>query len=187
MPKLVTAVTSAGALGGREQPVLDGVGLLLRPWEPSDVAVLVDAYSDPEIQRWHARTMTASEAQDWVATRSVRWTTEIGAEWAVTRDQVVVGRIGLRTLDLSEGSGEVAYWVLPGARGRGVASRALAALTDWAFAEVGLHRAVLKHSTRNPASCAVAERVGYQLEGTARSEVLHQDGWHDMHWHARLA
>lgn len=187
MPMLVTAVMSAGALAGSEQPDLDGEGIQLRPWQLSDVAVLVDAYSDPEIQQWHARSMTATEAQDWVTTRSARWTAEIGAEWAVTRDRAVIGRVGLRTLDLSEGSGEVAYWVMPEGRGQGVASRALEALTSWAFSDVGLHRAVLKHSTRNPASCAVAERVGYQLEGTARSEVLHQDGWHDMHWHARLA
>ena len=44
----------------------------------------------------------------------------------------------------------------------------------------------LIHSTRNPASCRVAENAGYKLEGTKRREALHADGWHDMHLHARL-
>jgi RimJ/RimL family protein N-acetyltransferase len=59
-------------------------------------------------------------------------------------------------------------------------------VSRWAFA-FGLHRIEVHHSTRNPASCRVAERAGYPLEGTKRSQALHTDGWHDMHLHARLA
>ena len=40
--------------------------------------------------------------------------------------------------------------------------------------------------TLNPASCRIAENAGYPYEGTRRQQVLHQDGWHDMHLHARL-
>jgi ribosomal-protein-alanine N-acetyltransferase len=68
-----------------------------------------------------------------------------------------------------------------------VAGRALTVVTDWAFGSFGLHRIVVEHSTRNPASCRVAEGAGYPLEGTQRSAALHADGWHDMHLHARIA
>ncbi len=77
--------------------------------------------------------------------------------------------------------------MLPHARGRGVAHRALRTVTDWMFAHVGLHRVELLHSTRNLASCSVAEKAGYTLEGTKRRHTLHADGWHDMHLHARLS
>lgn len=36
-------------------------------------------------------------------------------------------------------------------------------------------------------SCHVADRAGYVFEGVKRSQVLHPDGWHDMHQHARIA
>lgn len=49
-----------------------------------------------------------------------------------------------------------------------------------------LHRLELAHSVRNPASCRVADKAGYRLEGTKRQEGRHADGWHDMHPHARL-
>ena len=43
------------------------------------------------------------------------------------------------------------------------------------------------HSTRNAASCRVAEKAGFVAEGVKRHAVLHVDGWHDMHVHARIA
>jgi RimJ/RimL family protein N-acetyltransferase len=81
---------------------------------------------------------------------------------------------------------EVAYWTTRAARGRGVAPRATTALTRWAFDEIGFHRLELMHATANEASCRVAGKAGFALEGTKRSAVLHQDGWHDMHLHARV-
>jgi RimJ/RimL family protein N-acetyltransferase len=99
----------------------------------------------------------------------------------------VLGQISLRTVNLDEGTAEVSYWVMPAARGRGVAHRALATMTTWAFEVLGLHRIEVLHSTQNPASCRVADRAGYIAEGVKRSEALHADGWHDMHLHARLA
>jgi ribosomal-protein-alanine N-acetyltransferase len=77
--------------------------------------------------------------------------------------------------------------VLPEARGSGVATRALGAIADWAFAAVGFHRLELDHSIQNPASCRVAVKAGFVPEGTVRARALHFDGWHDMHVHGLLA
>ena len=32
----------------------------------------------------------------------------------------------------------------------------------------------------------VAAKAGFTAEGTLRSALLHADGWHDMHLHARV-
>ena len=130
--------------------------------------------------------MSEAEAAEWVTERAGRWERERGAEWAVADQDAVLGRVAFGSLDLSDGSAEAAYWVLPAARGRGVAPRALRAVTAWMFAHVGLHRITLLHSTRNDASCRVAHKAGFALEGTLRRQTLHADGWHDMHLHARL-
>jgi len=68
----------------------------------------------------------------------------------------------------------------------GVAARATTTLTRWALDEIGLHRLELLHATANGASCKVAAKAGFVLEGTKRSAGWHQDGWHDMHLHARV-
>ncbi|GIF76742.1 GNAT family N-acetyltransferase [Asanoa siamensis] len=187
MPSLASPAVPPGAMAASRQPEIDGDGVRLRPWRPDDRAVVLAGYADPDVQRWHCRSMTPLEADAWIASWSGRWSGESGAGFAIARDGAVVGQISLRRIDLADGLGEVSYWVLPGARGGGVAGRALDALTGWAFGKLGLHRIEVMHSTLNPASCAVARRAGFLLEGTKRSEALHADGWHDMHLHARLA
>ncbi len=73
---------------------------------------------------------------------------ERAAQWAVADagSGDVLGRVALRWMDLAHGLAEAAYWVLPHARGRGVAPRSLAAMTRWALDEAGFHRLELAHS-----------------------------------------
>ena len=187
MPNLAPPAVPAGALAALTQPQLESGRLRLRPWRPTDRDVVAAAYADPAIQRWHCRSMTAAEAAAWIAGWPDRWRAESGAGWAVVDGSAVAGQISLRRLRLADGLAEVSYWVLPVARGRGVAGRALSTMAAWAFGTLGLHRIEVNHSTANPASCRVAERAGFAAEGVKRGEALHADGWHDMHLHARLA
>jgi len=186
MPRLTAPVLPAGSWGEGRQPSIEGEDLLLRPWRAGDESFLLEAYSDPAIRRWHTFGMTAvAEAEEFIARHAQRWQREEGADWAVTGAGKQLGRIGFRLLDLEFGDAEVAYWVTPAARNQRVASRALAVLTDWART-AGMHRLTLQHSTLNEASCRVARRGGFALEGVAVRALLHDDGWHDVHLHARL-
>ncbi|MFI9756345.1 GNAT family N-acetyltransferase [Streptomyces sp. NPDC051963] len=169
-------VIASGLLGGSPQPVLPAAGgLLLRAWEESDAPVFLSAYRDDEIRRWHTRRpSTELHGREWFEAYRQDWKHEKGGHWAITRDgDEVLGRIALRGLDFDDGIA-------------GVASQGLVALTAWALDEIGFHRLELDHSTRNHASCRVAIRSGYLLEGTKRSAAVHDDGRHDMHLHARI-
>lgn len=147
---------------------------------------MVAAYRDPDIQQWHARTVDDNEVAGWIDRANQIWHDEIGAMWAVEVDGQVAGRMGLRTIDMYEGSAEFAYWVAKAGRGRNVAPRAAIVVTDWALA-LGLHRLRIAHSVANLPSCRVAEKAGFPLEATERSSGPHPDGWHDMHVHVRIA
>ena len=193
MPPTTSPVIPAGRLSALEQPVLPGPGgLTLRPWTLDDVPALVTAYADPAIQEWHGfRMEREDEAREMIKRWLDGWAAESSAAWAVIRsgdgsgDGEVVGRMGLREMNLRWGRAECAYWTMPAARGTGVGPRALAALAAWAF-DSGFHRLWLRHSTANLASCRVAVKAGFAGEGTERSSELHPDGWHDMHVHARI-
>lgn len=173
------------------QPVLAVDELVIRPWRPADVDAVVAAFQDPEIQRWHVRTMTESQARDWIRSWADHWAAGSAADWAVTdRDDggdTVLGHVGFRKIDAAQACAGISYWTLPAARGRGVAVRAAVAASAWMVERVGLHRIELKHSVHNEASCRVAVKAGFAAEGVARSLGLHADGWHDMHVHARIA
>jgi [ribosomal protein S5]-alanine N-acetyltransferase len=190
MPYLVTPVVPVGRLRERgQQPVLRAAGgLVRRPWRPGDAEVVLEAYADPAIQQWNLRTFESlEEAGAWIAQWEGRWRAERDGCWAVTGDTgVVLGRVALRDIHLADGRGQITYWVLPAARGQGVATRATAEVARWGLDELGLHRLELLHSTANPSSCRVAAKAGFALEGTLRSAMRHPDGWHDMHLHARV-
>ena len=184
MPSLVGPVLPSGRISDSVQPVLRADGLVLRAWEAVDAAAVVVAYADPDIERWHVRSMTSLEATEWIRDAEAAWREERAASWAIQAAGAVVGRMTLK-LRLSHGLAEAAYWTLPTARGRGVASLALRTATRWAF-DVGLHRVELEHSTQNLGSCRVAGKAGFSVEGIRRSAGWHGDGWHDMHLHGRV-
>ena len=143
----------------------------------------------PPIRHWHMRELASvAEATSWITAWSERWAAETDASWAVigTDSGQLMGQVSLRFVSLEFGQGQVTYWVLPQARRRRVATRATDEVTRWAMSELGLHRLTILHSTSNEASCGVAENVQYRLEGVMVSALLHDDGWHDMHLHARV-
>ncbi len=190
MPRLIPPVVEAGSMAESVQPDLTvDQGCLLRPWRTNDAATAVLAFTDPDIQRWHFRRIDdLDEARTWIESTHVGWTAESSANWAVVEAgaEEPVGRVGLTKVDLASGWGEVSYWVLAAARGRDLATQAVMTLASWAFEALGLHRLEIEHSVDNPASCRVAIRAGFAAEATLRSALLHDDGWHDMHLHAKV-
>ncbi|WP_328654169.1 GNAT family N-acetyltransferase [Micromonospora sp. NBC_00330] len=189
MPLLVAPALPAGSLAAQEQPHLPvRPGLALRPWRDDDAPTVRAAFNCPQIQRWHVRRIDGDdEARAWTAQWSSRWRDETAASWAIVdADDRPLGQVGLRGVLLVEASAHLSYWLVPAARGRGIATEALGALTRWSFTRAGLHRLALEHSTVNTASCRVATRADFLVEGVLRGSVRHADGWHDMHLHARL-
>jgi RimJ/RimL family protein N-acetyltransferase len=106
--------------------------------------------------------------------------------WAVEEDGRVVGSVGLRGVNLVDRWVSAAYWVLPEARGNGVAPRALTAATTYAFDRLDLHRVQLQHAVENAASCRVAEKAGFALESVQRESCRLAEGFVDEHQHVRI-
>ncbi|WP_261647323.1 GNAT family N-acetyltransferase [Curtobacterium sp. C2H10] len=184
----------------------------MRPWRPSDAPVLLRASADPELARQFGGVrfddVAAAEAfigatyrfdghaRYWAVVAKVADVADVadaadgrpgsdgaGSGGAGAR---VVGCVGVTAIEHTHGTAWVSYWLTPEARGRGLATRALAAAAEDAFA-LGLHRLELGHRTNNPASCAVATRAGFRAEGVEREKLRYGDDRFDVETHARLA
>ena len=111
------------ALAPPDPPLSDGV-VVLRPMDERDVAAIERSGHDREIERWFGPlTRTPAETLD----RKRRgWTDGTGAYFAICdvgEPGTCLGQVFIEPDD--EGRGLVGFWVLPEARGRGRATRAV--------------------------------------------------------------
>ena len=139
----------------------------------------MDVYRDEAIQRWHVqRADSLAEAREWIVGWRGGWAAETGAHWAVVEGKsgILLGRAALKHLKFSDGTADVAYWTVPAARGKSVCPRAVDAMASWALGVAGFQRLDLEHAMGNTASCRVAEKTGFAVEGMRRSAWLLADG-----------
>ncbi|MCA9850072.1 MAG: GNAT family N-acetyltransferase, partial [Dehalococcoidia bacterium] len=68
--------------------------------------------------------------------------------------------------------------------GRGIMTRSAAVVTDWLFDQKSAHRVQIAALSGNTPSRAVAERLGFTLEGVFRQSRFNRGAWHDMAWYA---
>lgn len=149
--------------------------LVLRPWTEDDIDALVAACNDPEIAHWIPvipQPYTEEDALSFVRGESAGVPEH---SFAVAVRGRVVGALGM-SLNSLKYKGTIGYWVAAPARGQGSCTRALRALSRWAFAELALQRVDLITDPDNIASQRVAEKVGFQREGVLRAHLRHPDG-----------
>ena len=165
-----------------------GEGVLLRAPRESDADRLLEAFGDSGTRLWNPGPQDRDGVLAWIAERA-DWSAGAHTSWLIAQphDDDVLGSVSVWKIDLEQGDAEVGYWVAPWGRGRGVASSAVRAAAAYAFDELGLDRLHLFHAIENPASCGVARKAGFLLEGTLRQSYRYADGrHHDEHLHARL-
>ena len=96
--------------------------------------------------------------------------------FAITVDDEAVGGIGFTIEpDVGYRSAEIGYWLGEAVWGRGIATNALIAVTQYAFSSYDLCRLYAHVFEWNPASARVLEKAGYVLEGRLRKSVT-KDG-----------
>ncbi|MEU3456264.1 GNAT family N-acetyltransferase [Micromonospora sp. NPDC006766] len=144
-------------------------GLLLRPWRGGDADALLTAYRDPVLlSRTKNPVTTPAEARAFLRHSQQGWAAGRRFSFAVTEatpeGERLAGHVLLKEVAPGRPYAEVGYWTTAAARGRGVAPRAVDAISEWAFARFsasGLTGLELMHQIDNPASCRVAEKSGY--------------------------
>lgn len=177
---------------------LRGHGLRLRLWDPdsdADVQSWLRGRTDPEFRRWNTPLILEKDlddARESLASHVQNAADGTGMPFCITDEETgaTLGQVSLGVVSRPMQYGRVGYWVLPEARGRGIATRALLLATPWAFTELGLFRLELGHALGHEASCRIAERCGFPYEGTLRGamwETGRHDAFRDCHLHARLA
>ncbi len=112
----------------------------------------------------------------------------VSGDWyqvAIEYDHRLAGDLGIgRSADGLQA--EIGYTLAPWARGRGLATEAVAAILDLLFSE-GVHRVVAGVDPANDASAKLLQRLGFRHEGRFVSAAFIRDRWWDDDRYGLLA
>jgi ribosomal-protein-serine acetyltransferase len=100
--------------------------------------------------------------------------------WTPGTPGTLVGGVLFRTMDIEHGTAEAGCWLEPAAVGRGLVTRAVRLIIDWAVEERGIHRVEWMVSAANAPSIAVARRLGMRRDGVLRESRVHRGERYDL-------
>ena len=153
----------------------DGIradGLVLRLPTLDDVAIAERAFRDDDIAgRANLPPWSRADVEEFVEIR-LRDSVAAGAMIPMlvrsTDTGAVLGGASIQNIDLVRSIADVGYWLLPEARGRGVATRTARAVAEFGFS-LGVERIQAYVNVGNVDSERVLERAGFTREGVLRS------------------
>jgi ribosomal-protein-alanine N-acetyltransferase len=154
-----------GALPFPDPPLADGVVTLRLPDE-RDLAAIEQGLHDPDVVS--AFGLTALTTEQVVNLNRSRWGNGEAATFAIC--DLADSCLGHVFVNLGPSRrATVGYWLLPEARGRGLATRAVRLVSRWALSSLEVARLGLLTEESNRRSQRVAERAGFHREGVLRS------------------
>ena len=157
-----------------DPPLADDV-VCVRPWRGTDLATVVEASRDPYIPKVTTvpAPFTKGAGERWLDRQDVRSRSGLGISLAIAENESgrdeVVGAVVL--MHRGHGVYGLGYWLLPAARRRGLASRAVALVVEWTLAHTGVAELEALVEPWNEASIRVAERAGFTRDRLLRAEI----------------
>ncbi|UYQ76472.1 GNAT family N-acetyltransferase [Glutamicibacter sp. JL.03c] len=156
---------------------------VLRKLKFTDAAAVHEAFtSHPDMAR-QGDVDTPAKARAYVD--FLLGNDQVQCPLAITINDRLVGLV-CGTVDRSNANAWIWYWMHHEYRGRSLATRAVAALVDHLFDELGLFRLELGLRANNPGSRHVAESNGFLPEGIERGKFLVDGERIDVYTYARL-
>ncbi len=117
---------------------------------------------------WLDQTVSFEQTEAFVTASLRQYADGLGYQAGIWRGATLLGTAGLHPIDWPNRQSALGYWIGAENEGRGLVTMACRALLRAAFVEYGLHRMELRAATGNARSRAVAERLGFRLEGVVR-------------------
>lgn len=163
-----------------------GDDLHMRVLVKDDAALLAEATSGESAPSlWGPRPAGPYSLHDAQAALSA-WDPGAGGQFSIgiLHGRRLLGAVGL--MPDRPGSIELAYWIRPEDRGRGIASRAVHATTQWVHRNLAIPRIWLEIHPGNEPSLRLAQHAGYHFEQRLYQhcrdwscEDADHDSWHD--------
>ncbi|WP_199724837.1 GNAT family N-acetyltransferase [Noviherbaspirillum saxi] len=174
----------------RTFPELQTSRLRLRRITALDAPALFDIHSDREWMRWYGvdPLTDAAEARHLAELFASWFDAGTGFRWGLERlqDQRLIGTCGLFRWNRSWRNCVIGYEIARDCHGQGLMREALAAMLDYGFTTMRLHRIQAETHPDNTASIDIATRMGFRFEGVHREQAYWDGRFHDLNCYSLL-
>lgn len=162
----------------------------IRKWELSDAKDLAAALSNKKVQDNLRDGLpypyTEQNGKDFISTMLSADENETFA-FAITVDNTVIGSIGIfRQENIHRQTAELGYYIAEEYWGKGIMTEVVRQICEYVFSESDIIRIYAEPFAYNIASCRVLEKVGFQYEGTLRSNAVKNGKVIDMKMYSLL-
>lgn len=171
-------------------PALRTQRLQLRQILLSDAPALFAIHSDVEWMRWYGVEPVSEMAQaEQLAELFAGWFhAGTGFRWGLEclQDRRLIGTCGLFRWNRSWGNCVIGYEIARDRQAQGYMREALAAVLDYGFNSMHLHRIQAETHPQNLASIGLATRLGFRFEGVHREQAYWNGRFHDLNCYSLL-
>lgn len=98
----------------------------------------------------------------------------------------LVGAIDIHAISTDDHHCDLGYWLDQKYVGKGIMTRCVRVLTDYAMSDLKMHRVVIKTAPENNSSVAVAERLNFTREAILHDEQYLIDKYYDTVVYAKI-
>jgi ribosomal-protein-alanine N-acetyltransferase len=164
--------------------------LFLRQPEPEDVNELFLLMSDSGLTRfltWEPHTnieTTKAVIQNLIEAQK----NEKGYHWCILFNNNIIGLVSLidvrrkiRTWTLNRA--ELSYWIGTRYKGKGYATEASRAVTEFGLLNLGLHKIIVAHASANIESEKICRKLGFHKYAHEHDAFQKNEEWHDLIWY----
>lgn len=107
--------------------------------------------------------------------------------FTIRQDQEFIGIVGFTKIDSSNRKTEIGYWLSKDYQGKGIMTRCVKEVCDYAFNVNKINRIQIKCSKANDRSKAIPKRLNFYFEGTERQgERLRNGEYADLEIYSKL-
>lgn len=161
-------------------PILATSRLRLRQSRPDDTDAMHACFANPEAMRfWNRPVQTKRIETQRVVRNCIDCTPSYYRFWAVADADTdrCLGMVNYHDGHIRNRRAAIGYIVDPARQRQGIATEAVAALLEFCFGELGLHRVQAFIHPDNTASRALAEKLGFRCEGLLRDNLCVGEEW----------
>lgn len=160
--------------------------ITIRPPEPGDAGPIAEAVQESlaDLAPWlpfATPEYDEASASTWIDSEIRAREAGTGFVFVVvdTTTGRVLGTCGINQLNPIHRFANLGYWVRSSEAGKGIAARAVAEVSRWAFSNTDIERLEILVAIGNTRSDRVAEKAGAVREGVLRSRLLSRGAFLD--------